>query len=206
MPGLGFHDHHRGSRPLIHFWTGATGIAAQLAVDGRLPVITFDRQEPEALEAVKDVFPTWRGQNEQSMALAAIAFAKAKRRRAKKVWLRKNPARARENARRYYKKVQAEMIAAYGGCCSCCGEREPRFLTLEHMNRDGAEHLFHEPLHGPVRTERGTEKVGDGVVGGHKGITRFVRLCHSARSSRSPLSGSNRISPLRAKPAAMGSA
>ena len=35
----------------------------------------------EALEAVQDQLPTWRGQNEQSMALAAIAFAKAKRRR-----------------------------------------------------------------------------------------------------------------------------
>ncbi|MFQ8433909.1 3D-(3,5/4)-trihydroxycyclohexane-1,2-dione acylhydrolase (decyclizing), partial [Amaricoccus sp. W119] len=35
----------------------------------------------EALEAVKDELPTWRGQNEQSMALAAIGFAKAKRRR-----------------------------------------------------------------------------------------------------------------------------
>ncbi len=35
----------------------------------------------EALEAVKDMLPTWRGQNEQSMALAAIGFAKAKRRR-----------------------------------------------------------------------------------------------------------------------------
>jgi 3D-(3,5/4)-trihydroxycyclohexane-1,2-dione acylhydrolase (decyclizing) len=35
----------------------------------------------EALEAVQDELPTWRGQNEQSMALAAIAFAKAKRRR-----------------------------------------------------------------------------------------------------------------------------
>ena len=35
----------------------------------------------EALEAVRDVLPTWRGQNEQSMALAAIGFAKAKRRR-----------------------------------------------------------------------------------------------------------------------------
>ena len=35
----------------------------------------------EALEAVKDTLPTWRGQNEQSMALAAIGFAKAKRRR-----------------------------------------------------------------------------------------------------------------------------
>lgn len=35
----------------------------------------------EALEAVKDEFPTWRGQNEQGMALAAVAFAKAKKRR-----------------------------------------------------------------------------------------------------------------------------
>jgi 3D-(3,5/4)-trihydroxycyclohexane-1,2-dione acylhydrolase (decyclizing) len=35
----------------------------------------------EALEGVQDILPTWRGQNEQSMALAAIGFAKAKRRR-----------------------------------------------------------------------------------------------------------------------------
>lgn len=35
----------------------------------------------EALEAVKDTLPTWRGQNEQSMALAAIGFAKAMQRR-----------------------------------------------------------------------------------------------------------------------------
>jgi len=35
----------------------------------------------EALEGVQDQLPTWRGQNEQSMALAGIAFAKAKRRR-----------------------------------------------------------------------------------------------------------------------------
>ena len=35
----------------------------------------------EALEGVQDLLPTWRGQNEQSMALAAIGYAKAKRRR-----------------------------------------------------------------------------------------------------------------------------
>src|SRR5258708_5325468 len=35
----------------------------------------------EALETAQDLLPTWRGQNEQSMALAAIGFAKAKRRR-----------------------------------------------------------------------------------------------------------------------------
>ncbi len=35
----------------------------------------------EALEGVQNQLPTWRGQNEQSMALAAVGFAKAKRRR-----------------------------------------------------------------------------------------------------------------------------
>jgi 3D-(3,5/4)-trihydroxycyclohexane-1,2-dione acylhydrolase (decyclizing) len=35
----------------------------------------------EALYHVQDVFPTWRGQNEQTMAHAAIAFAKASKRR-----------------------------------------------------------------------------------------------------------------------------
>ncbi len=35
----------------------------------------------EALEAAQDQLPTWRGQNEQSMALAAMGYAKAKRRR-----------------------------------------------------------------------------------------------------------------------------
>ena len=35
----------------------------------------------EALEAAGDALPTWRGQNEQGMAMAAIGFAKAVRRR-----------------------------------------------------------------------------------------------------------------------------
>jgi 3D-(3,5/4)-trihydroxycyclohexane-1,2-dione acylhydrolase (decyclizing) len=35
----------------------------------------------EALYPVQDVLPTWRGHNEQSMALAAVAYAKAMRRR-----------------------------------------------------------------------------------------------------------------------------
>jgi len=35
----------------------------------------------EALEAAGDTFPTWRGHNEQGMAHAAIAFAKAKNRK-----------------------------------------------------------------------------------------------------------------------------
>ena len=35
----------------------------------------------EALQPVQDQLPTWRGHNEQSMALAGVAYAKAARRR-----------------------------------------------------------------------------------------------------------------------------
>lgn len=30
--------------------------------------------------------------------------------------------------------------AAYGGKCVCCGESNPAFLTIDHVNEDGAAH------------------------------------------------------------------
>jgi hypothetical protein len=38
------------------------------------------------------------------------------------------------------KALRAELIAAYGGACACCGEREPNFLDLDHVHNNGAEH------------------------------------------------------------------
>jgi hypothetical protein len=35
--------------------------------------------------------------------------------------------------------LKMEFITAYGGKCTCCGESEPRFLTLEHIYHDGYE-------------------------------------------------------------------
>jgi hypothetical protein len=37
-------------------------------------------------------------------------------------------------------RLKLEVIAAYGGKCSCCGETEPVFLTVEHINHDGKKH------------------------------------------------------------------
>ena len=42
----------------------------------------------QALEEARDELPTWRGQNEQGMALAAVAYAKAMRRRRLRSWAR----------------------------------------------------------------------------------------------------------------------
>lgn len=36
--------------------------------------------------------------------------------------------------------LRAEMLAAYGAACSCCGEQEPIFLDLDHVENDGAKH------------------------------------------------------------------
>lgn len=42
--------------------------------------------------------------------------------------------------RRRNASLRAEMLAVYGAACSCCGEREPIFLDLDHINNDGAAH------------------------------------------------------------------
>lgn len=33
--------------------------------------------------------------------------------------------------------IKNEMVAAYGGQCACCGEKNPKFLSLDHKNNDG---------------------------------------------------------------------
>jgi hypothetical protein len=38
-------------------------------------------------------------------------------------------------------KARDQVYAAYGGyVCACCGETEPAFLTIDHVNNDGAAH------------------------------------------------------------------
>lgn len=37
--------------------------------------------------------------------------------------------------------LKQEVYAAYGGfVCACCGETEPKFLCLDHVENDGARH------------------------------------------------------------------
>ena len=49
-------------------------------------------------------------------------------------------ARAAELQRARYRLLRAEVIAAFGGRCECCGEPEPTFLELDHAENDGAAH------------------------------------------------------------------
>lgn len=42
--------------------------------------------------------------------------------------------------KRHYEKWKKAVFDHYGHECSCCGEKEPKFLTIDHVNDDGAEH------------------------------------------------------------------
>jgi len=44
------------------------------------------------------------------------------------------------SSKAYKDRTRAEMLAAYGGACECCGETTPEFLQLDHINGDGAAH------------------------------------------------------------------
>ena len=47
----------------------------------------------------------------------------------------------KKRGREYWRKLRHEVIMAYGGYkCNCCGETEPLFLVIDHVNNDGAEH------------------------------------------------------------------
>lgn len=48
-----------------------------------------------------------------------------------------NPEPNRQRNKAWKRKIREEMIAAYGGKCSCCGETRYEFLTLEHKNGGG---------------------------------------------------------------------
>lgn len=37
-------------------------------------------------------------------------------------------------------KIKLEMIKAYGGKCECCGEKNPEFLSIDHIDGGGNQH------------------------------------------------------------------
>jgi len=59
-------------------------------------------------------------------------------------WRMDNPQRAKDTQSRHnltrWWSIKTEVIAAYGGCCACCGEDTIHFLCLDHVNLDGGEH------------------------------------------------------------------
>jgi hypothetical protein len=50
-----------------------------------------------------------------------------------KRWVENNKQHIRERAKKYYWKARNAFLDMYGNKCSCCGEVEPIFLSLDHV-------------------------------------------------------------------------
>lgn len=56
-------------------------------------------------------------------------------------WVAQNPEKRKRNALAHYYRMQDAAIKAYGGYrCACCGETQPMFICLDHVNNDGRAH------------------------------------------------------------------
>lgn len=57
----------------------------------------------------------------------------------------KNSETIQASKKNYYKKLKDDAFLAYGGFrCNCCGESEPTFLCIDHVNGGGEEHRRNE--------------------------------------------------------------
>lgn len=100
-----------------------------------------------------------------------------------------------EKRRASYQRTKREVMDAYGGCCACCGEREPAFLCIDHVNNDGESHR--RALNNNGGTAMYTWLKAHGFPPG------FRVLCHNCNIGRHINGG---VCPHEAKKAACGHA
>src|ERR1051326_154650 len=91
------------------------------------------------------------------------SHAKGERGWRKKCWhcrqVAPDPSAYLAKKRRYAAERKKRVLAAYGGKCTCCGETEPKFLTIDHVKGHGNEHRRALGLRG-YRFYRWLEKEG----------------------------------------------
>lgn len=52
-------------------------------------------------------------------------------------WQEENGDKVKSTARSRREAIRTKVITGYGGQCACCGEAEPMFLSIDHINNDG---------------------------------------------------------------------
>lgn len=87
-------------------------------------------------EESREQFRRYREAHREELRAKAAAYKAAHPDRVKASQL-KSRDRMRAYQRRLYVQTRSAVIEAYGGACVCCSERNPAFLTVDHVNNDG---------------------------------------------------------------------
>lgn len=57
-----------------------------------------------------------------------------------KAWREANPEKGKATSKRYNAALRQRVLEHYGRACACCSDSIERFLTIDHINNDGAAH------------------------------------------------------------------
>lgn len=52
----------------------------------------------------------------------------------------KDPQKRQEVTNRWNKQLRFTALETYGSICACCGEDNPKFLAIDHINGGGNKH------------------------------------------------------------------
>jgi len=55
-------------------------------------------------------------------------------------WNKEHPERCHQLRQDEKQRLRQQTVAAYGGQCACCGEVEPKFLAIDHIDGGGNKH------------------------------------------------------------------
>ena len=55
-------------------------------------------------------------------------------------WRANNPEQAKKHRRDSNRRLRVAAIKNYGSKCACCGETEPKFLLIDHIDGGGNKH------------------------------------------------------------------
>lgn len=90
--------------------------------------------------------------------------------------------RVRQNRHTCYERARELVFNVYGRVCACCGESNPKFLTVDHINNDGAEHRAQ--LTGGIRRKQGTTGSYLRKIAKLADPTRFQILCYNCNCGK----------------------
>jgi hypothetical protein len=92
-------------------------------------------------EKHEDEFRTYRSKGKYSYKQHRCSECeKVYQRERAKEYYEKNKSRISAKHRARYGSHKQQVLDYYGSSCECCGEKEPLFLTVDHVKNDGHLH------------------------------------------------------------------
>lgn len=106
-----------------------------------------DGRSTQCKDCLKEHRRRWAARNPERVAAHSKRWrednpeAAERAKPAVQAWRDRNKERIAAYNRRYLAEARARVIAHYGGACTCCGETEDAFLTIEHKEGVPESHM-----------------------------------------------------------------